>query len=203
MTPPVPETLYCAECGQLTAKEELAWFGNLLICPRCKEAHGRKLGAGAAPAPGVIYGGFWIRFLAYVIDAIILAIAGSMVQVLFVGRLIGPLLQEPGTVPTPEMLGRLVGTIGLFSLVGIGIAAIYEGLFVAKFGATPGKMALSLKVVRPDGSPVLLGRAFGRYFGKLLSSFTLLIGFIIAGFDSQKRALHDMLCDTRVISIGN
>ena len=44
-----------------------------------------------------------------------------------------------------------------------------------------------------------LGRAFGRYFGKWLSSFILGIGYIMAGFDSQKRALHDMICDTRIV----
>jgi uncharacterized RDD family membrane protein YckC len=44
-----------------------------------------------------------------------------------------------------------------------------------------------------------LGRAFGRYFGKLLSAIILGIGYIMAAFDSEKRALHDMICDTRVI----
>jgi uncharacterized RDD family membrane protein YckC len=58
-------------------------------------------------------------------------------------------------------------------------------------------------VVRPDGRPVDLGRAFGRYFAKILSAFILLIGYIIAGFDSEKRALHDMICDTRVIKREN
>jgi uncharacterized RDD family membrane protein YckC len=42
-------------------------------------------------------------------------------------------------------------------------------------------------------------RAFGRYFAKMLSWFTLAIGFIIAGFDVEKRALHDYICSTRVI----
>jgi uncharacterized RDD family membrane protein YckC len=64
-------------------------------------------------------------------------------------------------------------------------------------------MALNLKVVRPDGSPLSLGRAFARYFAKVLSGLILGIGFIMAGFDSQKRALHDRLCDTRVIKTEN
>jgi uncharacterized RDD family membrane protein YckC len=63
-------------------------------------------------------------------------------------------------------------------------------------------MALDLKVVRSDGGPVSLGRAVGRYFAKILSGVILLIGYIMAGFDAQKRALHDMLCDTRVIKVG-
>jgi uncharacterized RDD family membrane protein YckC len=60
-------------------------------------------------------------------------------------------------------------------------------------------MVIGVKVLRPDGSPVSLGRAYGRYFAKFISALTLLIGFIMAGFDSQKRALHDMICDTRVV----
>jgi uncharacterized RDD family membrane protein YckC len=60
-------------------------------------------------------------------------------------------------------------------------------------------MALGLKVVRPNGGPVSPGRAFGRYFAKWLSSMTLGIGYIIAGFDAEKRAMHDMIVDTRVV----
>jgi uncharacterized RDD family membrane protein YckC len=72
-------------------------------------------------------------------------------------------------------------------------------VFVYKLGATPGKMALGLKVVRPGGGPVSLGRAVGRYFAKMLSYIILCIGYIIIGFDSEKRGVHDMICDTRVI----
>jgi uncharacterized RDD family membrane protein YckC len=79
------------------------------------------------------------------------------------------------------------------------VGCSYETFFMAKMAATPGKMAVGLKVIRPDGSPVSVGRAAGRYFAKILSTIILLIGYIMAGFDSQKRALHDMICDTRVI----
>ena len=62
-------------------------------------------------------------------------------------------------------------------------------------------MALGLKVVRPNGMPVDLPRAFGRYFAKMLSAIILFIGYIMAGFDAEKRALHDMICDTRVVKV--
>jgi uncharacterized RDD family membrane protein YckC len=79
------------------------------------------------------------------------------------------------------------------------VAASYNIFFVGKFGATPGKMALRLKVVTASGGTVSYARATGRYFAELLSSITLLIGYIMAAFDEQKRALHDRICDTRVI----
>ena len=60
-------------------------------------------------------------------------------------------------------------------------------------------MALGLKVVRPDGSRVGYGRAVARYFAAMLGGMILGIGYLLVAFDSEKRALHDMICDTRVI----
>lgn len=97
------------------------------------------------------------------------------------------------------MLGPMFGLLGIAALVGIVLGCTYETFFVVKYGATPGKMALGLKVVRPDGSGIDVGRAIGRYFAKMLSAIIIYIGYIMAGFDAQKRALHDMICDTRVI----
>ena len=42
-------------------------------------------------------------------------------------------------------------------------------------------------------------RAIGRYFAAMLSSLILCIGYLLIAFDAEKRALHDMICDTRVI----
>jgi uncharacterized RDD family membrane protein YckC len=53
--------------------------------------------------------------------------------------------------------------------------------------------------VTATGGKVSYPRALGRFFAKILSSLICLIGFIIAGFDSEKRALHDRICDTRVV----
>ena len=61
-------------------------------------------------------------------------------------------------------------------------------------------MACKIKVVTADGGRVSYARAFGRYFAKMLSAFTCMIGYIIAVFDNpQKRALHDHICNTRVV----
>jgi uncharacterized RDD family membrane protein YckC len=79
------------------------------------------------------------------------------------------------------------------------ITAAYFTFFVGALAASPGKLALGLKVVRPDGSAVGYGRALGRYFAGILSWMILFIGYIMVAFDSEKRGLHDMICDTRVI----
>jgi uncharacterized RDD family membrane protein YckC len=79
------------------------------------------------------------------------------------------------------------------------IACLYEVIMIRYYGATLGKMAAGVKVVRTDGSGVGWGISIGRYFMKIVSSMILLIGYIIAGFDDEKRALHDRVCDTRVV----
>jgi uncharacterized RDD family membrane protein YckC len=79
------------------------------------------------------------------------------------------------------------------------IGVTYETVMIGRFGATLGKMACKLKVVTASGGKVSYMLAFGRYFAKVFSGLTCSIGFIIAGFDEQKRALHDRLCETRVV----
>jgi len=93
----------------------------------------------------------------------------------------------------------LMGAIGLSFLIQIAISIAYEVYFLTTRGATIGKMALGLRVVRADGGPISMGLAVGRFFAMILSSFIFMIGYIMAAFDLEKRALHDRLCDTRVI----
>ena len=83
--------------------------------------------------------------------------------------------------------------------VALAVFVIYDVVTTAKMGGTPGKRAFGLRVVTADGLPVSYLRAFGRLFAKFVSYLTCCIGYIIAGFDKEKRALHDMICSTRVI----
>lgn len=193
------ETLYCAECGRPSTADELARFGNLLICPACKNSYAQKLREGAAQPAPARYAGFWIRVVGTLVDGIILGIVAGILQVAVIGSLITIPRVQPGTPLDPTAFAPMFGAIGVAYLLQLAISSCYEGFFVARLGATPGKMVIGVKVVRPDGSPVSLGRAFGRYFSKILSGLALCIGFIMVGFDSQKRGLHDMICDTRVV----
>ncbi len=196
-----PGTLYCAECGRPTSPDELVRFGDFLVCPNCKTSYAQRLREGAMPAATFPYGGFWIRFLASLIDWIILTVVTSIVQYLFFGSFFNMPPMQPNASPEEIMaaLGPIFAVAGAAWAVSTAIHCCYESIFIWKMGATPGKMALGLKVVRPDGSPLSLGRSIGRFFAKILSGLILLIGYIIAGFDSEKKALHDMICDTRVM----
>jgi uncharacterized RDD family membrane protein YckC len=170
-----------------------------MICSSCKESYAQKLREGAVQPVKVAYAGFWIRFVSSLIDGIIMGVVAGIVQVVLFGSLYLIPASQSGRVPDPTAIGSALGLIGIVYVIQIALASTYEAFFIAKLGATPGKMVIGVKVLRPDGSPVSLGRAYGRYFAKFISALTLLIGFIMAGFDSQKRALHDMICDTRVV----
>jgi len=192
MNPAASQSLYCSQCGQPKSEQELARFGNVLVCAQCKPMYAQQLREGTAAAGTFHYGGFWIRFIAVIIDGIIVGVASAVIQAIVVGSVIT-------TTAAGARTAAGIAMIGLAYLMGTAIAACYEAFFIHRMGATPGKLIFKLKVVRPDGGRITLGRAFGRYFAKLLSSFTLLIGFIIAAFDDQKRTLHDRIADTRVI----
>lgn len=139
---------------------------------------------------GLAFGGFWVRFVAKLIDNFIVGISGLVVQI--------PLLLIFGVLGSSNNSVAILGSM-LSVLASIGLPAAYSTWFIGRFGATPGKMALGLKVVRSDGASVTYGRAFARYVSEFLSALILLIGYIIAAFDIEKRTLHDHLCDTRVI----
>ena len=200
MTP--QQVYYCSECGRQTPPEQLARFGDRLVCGYCKDAYAQKLREGVAPMTARRYGGFWLRFVAQFIDGVILSIP-ILVLEFVLGAALGVTMSRLGSNPSPEdtlaVLGPMMGMIGIIWLLAIGLGCTYETFFLVKYGATPGKMAIGVKVIRTDGSPLSIGRAAGRYFAKMLSAMILYIGYIMAGFDEQKRALHDRICDTLVV----
>jgi uncharacterized RDD family membrane protein YckC len=148
------------------------------------------------------FGGFWMRFLAIIIDGIIIGVVGTIVTLPF-GLAMGGAGLRLGNNPDPAqvmaILPAIMGMVGLSFLIRMGLSMAYEVYFLTTKGATPGKMALGLKVTRADGGPISIGLAVGRFFAKYLSFLTFCIGFIIAGFDREKRSLHDHICGTRVV----
>src|SRR5215469_15969421 len=123
MTPPT-QVYYCSECGQPTRPDELARFGDRLICPNCKNAYAQRLREGVTPAGFVRYGGFWLRFVAVIIDGIIMAIPIGILQAMLfavMGLSMTQLAQNPN--PRPEeviaALAPMFGMIGLSALVGM------------------------------------------------------------------------------------
>ncbi|MEE9370558.1 MAG: RDD family protein [Sedimentisphaerales bacterium] len=133
------------------------------------------------------YAGFWRRFGALFIDAIILNIGGFIIG-LIIGFVWGA---STGTAEGVELLGNLVGII---------IGWLYYALMESSSKqATIGKMALGIVVTDMKGGRVSFGRATGRHFAKFVSLLTFFVGFIMAGFTEKKQALHDMIASCLVV----
>lgn len=151
----------------------------------------------------VSYAGFWKRFVAYIIDDLILSAAGFMV-ILFIGALFGLsiLSMFSGDAETTAAViiaaaSAIVVAVVAFMIIGW----LYYALMEASVNqATLGKMALGIKVTNLDGNRISFGRATGRYFGKIVSSMILYIGFIMAGFTEKKQALHDIMASCLVVN---
>src|ERR1044071_9940848 len=121
-----PVTLYCAECGRPTPPEELARFGELLVCPLCKDRYAQKLREGVAPVVTFAYAGFWIRFLAVVIDTVILMVVNTIVSSLMMGTVMTPVPRiAPGENPM-EVLPAFFAAVGASMAVNTTISALYE-----------------------------------------------------------------------------
>jgi uncharacterized RDD family membrane protein YckC len=148
---------------------------------------GADLLAPVEVVPAVVYGGFWIRALAKVLDMLILAVLGAII-----GAAIGFSMAASG-IDDQAQIQRVAQRGGVL------VNAIYSIFMHGKYGATLGKMACGLRVVRSDLKEIGFGRATARYFSEILSTVILFVGYIIAAFDVEKRALHDRICDTRVI----
>jgi uncharacterized RDD family membrane protein YckC len=194
-------TGFCSECGRPFPFDQLVNLGNASVCAQCKPIHMQRMREGGQAVGVRRYAGFWIRFVARVIDSVIVGVAGSIILIPL-QLLIGGAAIRGGMGGDPTaMIPAMMGAFGLIALLSIGLNAAYEIYFLSKSGATLGKQLLGLKVIRADGGPIPVNLAVGRFFAYIVSGLILYIGYIMAAFDPEKRALHDRICDTRVIYV--
>ena len=183
-----PETLiFCSQCGRSFPVDDLLRFGDSYVCADCKSSFVQRVREGVTVGPALNYASFGMRFLALLIDGVILFIASLAIGFIF-----------PGPVrPTP---GSIYGLFSLGTLLNLGIGFAYYVFLLTAYGATLGKMAMGVRIVTSDGGPLSFGRSTGRYFcANFLEPFTLGIGYLLALFDDQARTLHDRICGTRAI----
>jgi uncharacterized RDD family membrane protein YckC len=145
------------------------------------------------------YAGFWMRFLAHLLDGVILSAAGMIVVIPALGgAAILAAIEEVRESPE-AIVALIVSGIGIVGLAALGVVFYNAWFESSKWQATPGKMALGLYVAGEDGGRITLARASGRYFAKALSGIVLNIGYIMAAFTERKQALHDILASTVVL----
>jgi uncharacterized RDD family membrane protein YckC len=182
--------LNCPHCGA-------AIEGNSQFCGDCgQRVTAWSVGAPPATSVPVAYAGFWLRLAAYLIDNIALGfVLGNL--------LLRPLIGRPGGIPANDPWFLFTNTspqvTALVLLFLVGNWVYFAVLESSPWRATLGKKLLGLEVVDLQGNRVSFARASARFFAKILSSMTFLIGFLMAGFTQKKQALHDLVAGCLVI----
>lgn len=129
-------------------------------------------------APGMP-AGFGVRFKAHLIDLIPIGIIALVLTI---------------TIDVPS-----VDWFTTFFWFFFGTGMLYHTVSIKFFSCTWGKQGAGLKVVRVDDSKVSFWGAYARCMCYLLSYWTLGIGFFMIAFRKDKRGLHDLICDTKVV----
>lgn len=142
----------------------------------------------------IVYAGFLRRLAAYFLDSLIILVPTSIV---------GAMLSGPTPLPTAdpwETFRAAMLAQGPQQLLWLLVTPLYYALQESSAAqATLGKRAMRIKVTDREGKRLSFGHALGRWFAAALSYLTLYIGFLMAAFTDQKRALHDMVAGTLVV----
>ena len=213
--------MYCSRCGNTLAAGTA--FCQSCGTPVSNAAPGQAIPAPAGtgtpalagvpqggvsphwlPAPSRTYAGFWLRFVAHLIDGLITGVVLCALLIpLALATGVGSALRglHPGEEPDPAIIFAFISSIWILVLVGIfGAWLYYAYCESSEWQATPGKKVLNLIVTDLNGNRITFGRASGRFFAKMVTSLIPLgIGYMMAGFTEKKQALHDMIASCLVL----
>jgi uncharacterized RDD family membrane protein YckC len=156
---------------------------------------------GGYPAPQaygqVTYGGFWIRLVAYIIDAVII-----FIPTFVIGLVIGLIAAASAGAANNSSNANAIAGSGASVLVDLIAFVITVGYFVYFWGRgqTIGMRVFHLRVADAvTGQPIGYGRAALRYLGYIISAIVCYIGLIWAAFDGRKQGWHDKIANTVVL----
>ena len=180
----------CTECGRTFPEDDMLLYDNAWVCAACKPLFFQRLREGVAVRHNLPYASVGRRFVALILDAVFTGVSG----IILLWVILVLILIARGN-PADQHIHGLSKYVGF--LVDL-MPVIYEVVMISNYGATFGKMIMKIKVLAPDGSRISYARSTGRYFAKVLSGLILCIGYLMAFWDDEKRALHDYLCETRV-----
>jgi uncharacterized RDD family membrane protein YckC len=158
-----------------------------------------------APPPGipvpvatVTYAGFWLRFVAVLIDTVILVFVRVCTA-----AVIRASAGVPAWPPWRELESMQTGIGCSQELIGIVVWWLYHALLESSAAqGTLGKQALHLRVTDLYGRRISFGRATGRTFAKVLSAIKLGIGYLMEAFTARKQALHVFVAETVVLRVN-
>jgi uncharacterized RDD family membrane protein YckC len=182
-----PGAKYCESCGALIAPQGMQLPAQ---GPPAYEAPAYYTGA---PTP---YQGVSIRFVAILIDYLIIGIIAGLVALPFLAAAVAV------TAVSENVSTIAWGSVAIAALIGLAIWFLYFTLLEGHYGQTIGKMALNIKVVREsDGMPIDYGEAAVRTVLRIIDGlFDYLIGAIFIWTSDQKQRLGDRVAHTVVVS---
>jgi len=198
---------FCSNCGQgfpVAVAARAPILSASVAAPMEGGAAAIPAYAGYAAVPRVEYAGFWLRFLAFLIDNVVMGIAFVLILIplIFLTGLGGFI----GTIHPDEDFNdvgilMLIGLIFLAATVSLVFTWLYHALMESsEWQATVGKKVLGLVVTDLAGQRVSFWRATARHFAKIITNMVpAFIGYIMAGFTEKKQALHDMLAGCLVL----
>ncbi|MGC4022512.1 MAG: RDD family protein [Cyclobacteriaceae bacterium] len=152
------------------------------------------------------YAGFWQRFLALIIDGIIIGIVRSVIIVPIMVAMGFSVASEAQSLDSDDLstllpiLGTVAALVGVAMIASTVIWVLYYTLMESsKYQATVGKLALGIIVTDASGNKLDFSKALIRNVCKIISGMVMCIGFIIAAFTEKKQALHDIIASTLVV----
>ncbi len=138
------------------------------------------------------YAGFWVRVGAALIDTVLIVCVTFPLMIAIYGW----------SYFDGSKTGFIAG-VGDFLISWVAPAVAVVAFWFYK-QATPGKMALSVRVVdAKTGNTLTVGQSIGRYLGYFVSTIPLGLGLIWVAFDPRKQGWHDKLAGTVVIRSRN
>lgn len=172
-----------------------------VVSPSAEPAPPPFLGVTDTAAPD--FAGFWLRFGAWVIDYIILMVPFTAISLsMGLGAAMSQLLSQMQTDQAAAITAYALAIRPItYVLLVIGFAyyAFFES---SKWQATPGKMAVGIRVTDVDGNRLGIGRAAGRNAVRLVNAFTFLVPmvfYVTSAFTQRKQGVHDLLAGTYVV----
>jgi uncharacterized RDD family membrane protein YckC len=197
---------FCTNCGQAFSVPVAR--ASMLSAPVAVIAAGGTAAVPAYPGyvvvPRVEYAGFWLRFLAYIIDNLVIGTAAVMILIplIFLTGL-GAFLSKIFAEEDIDDMGAfmLVGIVFLLATISLVVTWLYHAwMESSEWQATVGKRVLGLVVTDAAGQRISFGRATARHFSKIITNMVpLAIGYIMSGFTERKQALHDMIAACLVL----
>jgi len=185
----------CSRCGKTFCPDCLVELKGNRFCAACKAEAVKDMQSGVSGTdlPLATIGR---RFAAMIVDGLIQAVV--WVPLLFLLGFFTVKVQGTGAAGEAGAMGAQI----IFQIIIFGIMLAYEGLFLQMKSATPGKMALGLRVVTAEGNPVSPGQAWLRPFIRSILGFCWLVDYLPALFRKDRCTVHDLAAKTRVIKVN-